>query len=264
MFDPLPFALALTTQWLGHPLYYVRETDSTNRLLRDVALAGTPAGTVIVTDYQTAGRGRRGRAWQVPPGSALLFSALLPAFPPERLTLLPIVTAVAVARALERHLALNAFIKWPNDLLLDGRKCGGILVESEWDTTHAPTVVVGIGLNLNQLPADFAELPNATSMYAHTGTPVERAAFLAVLLAELEQGYTALKAGWMPHAEWSRRAGVPGQPLWVHPADGESWAATAVALGASGELIVQDTQGHQIALYAGDVSVRYVQSETYA
>jgi BirA family biotin operon repressor/biotin-[acetyl-CoA-carboxylase] ligase len=264
MFDPLPFDLSLTTHWLGHPLYFIAETDSTNRLLHNLAPGGTPNGTVLFTDYQNAGRGRRGRHWDSPPGSGLLFSFLLPPYPIERLSLLPIVTVVAVARAYERHLAVFPFIKWPNDLLLDGRKCGGILVEVEWNTKDDPQIVVGIGLNVNQSEADFATLPTATSLRVHQGQSVERAGLLGVLLEELERAYDAFANGWMPHAEWSRRAGVPGQALWVHTVEVAPWSATAVALGAGGELVVEDNEGNSITLHAGDVSVRYVQPETQA
>lgn len=261
MFDPLPFDLNLNTRWLGYPLYFVAETDSTNRLLRNLAPGGTTPGTVLWTDYQSAGRGRQGRQWNAPPGSGLLFSLLLPSFPADQITLLPIVTAVAVARAYERHLHVSPFIKWPNDLLLDGRKTGGILVEGEWNTKKASHLVVGIGLNINQSASDFEGLPSATSLRAVLGRDVPRAALFAVVLEELERAYDAFADGWAPHAEWSRRAGVPGQPLWVHTVEETPWSATAVALGAGGELVVNDSDGHSITLHAGDVSVRYVQPE---
>lgn len=176
MFDPLPFELTLTTRWLGHPLYFVAETDSTNRLLRNLAPGGTTPGTVLMTDYQSAGRGRNGRHWDAPPCTALLFSLLLPPFPGNHLSLLPIVTVVAIARALEQHLGLLPFIKWPNDLLLEGRKCGGILIEGEWNSSDPPQMVVGIGLNVNQHAPDFDQLPSATSLRAYLGEPVARAA----------------------------------------------------------------------------------------
>jgi BirA family biotin operon repressor/biotin-[acetyl-CoA-carboxylase] ligase len=261
MFDPLPFDLHLNTRWLGHPLYFVAETDSTNRLLRNLAPGGTTPGTVLFTDYQSAGRGRQGRHWNAPPGSGLLFSILLPSFPTETMTLLPIVTAVAVARAYERHLGVSPFIKWPNDLLVDGRKCGGILVEGEWSPGGTLHLVVGIGLNINQSEEDLAALPSATSLRAIVGRAIPRAPLFAVLLEELERAYDAFADGWAPHAEWSRRAGVPGQPLWVHTVEETPWSATAIALGAGGELVVNDSEGHSITLHAGDVSVRYVQPE---
>lgn len=263
MLDPLPFDLPLTTRWLGHPLYFITETDSTNRLLHNLAPGGTAPGTVLFTDYQNAGRGRRGRQWDAPPGSGLLFSLLLPPYPIEKISLLPIVTVVGVARAYERHLGVEPFIKWPNDLLLGGRKCGGILVEAEWNTKDTPQIVVGIGLNVNQGEADFATLPSATSLRVQIGREVARAALFASLLEELERVYDDFANGWQPHAEWSRRAGVPGQALWVHTVEATPWSATAMALGAGGELLVNDNEGHSITLHAGDVSVRYVQPESH-
>lgn len=258
MFHPLPFDLQPGTRWVGKPLHYLPEVDSTNRLLRERARTGSAAeGTVILTDHQKAGRGRQGRRWDDAPGTSLLLSLLLT---PPSLTaqeaLLPLVTAVAGARTLERHLALDPEIKWPNDLRLGGRKVAGILLESEMARPGKPIVVVGMGLNVNQEAAAFEGLPGATSLRLETGTPVERGPLLAVLLEELERAYDDVRAGWQPHAAWRKRAGWLGGPIVVHPASGEPWEATAVDLNPDGSLQVTRADGTRLDLHAGDVSVR--------
>ena len=259
MFDPLPFDLKLDTLWLGHPLYFLREVGSTNHLLRNLAPGGTTPGTVLLTDYQSAGRGRRGRTWDSAPGTSLLFSFLLPPFPNDKVSLLPIVTSVGVARTYEAHLGLSPTIKWPNDILLDRRKVGGILLESEWASDGTVRVIAGIGLNVNQNADTFEDLPTATSIRAVTGQEVPRGPLLAALLHHLEAVYNAYILGWLPHEEWSQRADMLRQKLWVYTTDTTPWSATAIALGKDGELIVEDDNRSTINLHAGDVSVRYAE-----
>lgn len=258
MFQALPFDIHPSTRWVGKPLLYLPEVDSTNRLLRERASEGVAAeGTVILTEHQRAGRGRQGRQWNDVPGTSLLFSLLLT---PPALTaqdaLLPLVTAVAGARALERHLGLAPEIKWPNDLRLDGRKVAGILLESEMAGPGRPLIVVGMGLNVNQEAAALAGLPEATSLRLHQGSPVERGPLLATLLEELERAYDAFRGGWQPHAAWRRRAGWLGGAIVVHPSSGEPWEARAVELNPDGSLQVRRVDGTRMDLHAGDVSVR--------
>lgn len=259
MFEPLPFNFTLTTQWLGQPLFFVREVDSTNRLLREMAREGAAAGTVVMTDHQIGGRGRRGRSWTTPPGSSLLSSTLLrPLVWTARHTLLPIVTAVAIARTLETHLGLQPEIKWPNDILLSGRKCCGILIESEWQH-NKPTIIVGIGLNVNQTEEDFVDLPTATSLSLPQGKGmmIERGALLAVLLKQLERAYDEFEVGWPPHNAWRKRATWLGQMIIVYPAEAEAWSGIARDLASDGALLVERADGKCVRLSAGDVSVRF-------
>ncbi|MBA3531975.1 MAG: biotin--[acetyl-CoA-carboxylase] ligase [Ardenticatenales bacterium] len=259
MFEPPPYTLPnLTTRWLGQPLFFTREVDSTNRLLREMAREGATSGTVILTEYQHLGRGRQGRGWNAPPGSSLLLSILLP--PPtssERYPLLPLVLAVAVARTLENHLALEPAIKWPNDVLLGQRKCCGILVESDWTGNVPTSVVAGIGLNVNQEVDAFETLPEATSLRLVRGTGVERGPLLAELLNETERTYDTFQKGWEPHEAWRKRATLLGQPILVQPAQGAPWRATALDLSPDGRLLVQREDGQQEQVLAADVSIRF-------
>lgn len=252
MFDPLPFELHLTTRWLGYPLHFLSEVDSTNRRLKEMADRGATTGTVLLADHQHAGRGRQGRSWLTPPASSLLFSLLLrPARLTERHALLPLVTAVAVAQALESHLALQPSIKWPNDLLFGGRKGAGILIESEGNS-----IVVGIGLNVNQELGALTELPDATSLRLVLGHSIERSPLLAALLQTLEARYDEFEAGWEPHEAWRQRAVLLGKPVWVYPTEGERWQGTALDIAPDGSLLVERDGGGQVALHAGEMSLR--------
>jgi BirA family biotin operon repressor/biotin-[acetyl-CoA-carboxylase] ligase len=260
MFDSLPFILTLTTRWVGHPLLFVQAIDSTNRLLRDMAREGAAEGSVILTDYQRVGRGRRGREWVTPPASSLLFSTLLrPPVWTERESLLPIVISIAVARALEGHLGLKPEIKWPNDILLAGRKCCGILIESEWDHKGVPNVIIGIGLNVNQAPDGFGDLPTATSLRLAKGDNLpllERGPLFSALLHEMEEALDGFRRGWQPHKAWRKRATWLGQPILIQRTAGNAQLATAIDLAEDGSLLVQMPDGTSQQLHAGDVSVR--------
>jgi BirA family transcriptional regulator, biotin operon repressor / biotin---[acetyl-CoA-carboxylase] ligase len=162
--------LAATTRF--GDIRELEEVDSTNRYLLDLAGAGAPEGVVVVADYQSAGRGRRDRTWEAPPGGGLLASVLLRpdpvAVPPDRRWLVTAAVALAAADACGH----NAAIKWPNDLLLGGRKLAGILAEAD-----AGAIVVGIGVNVSWAPLGAASL----------GPAVDRGSLLAALLVNLER-----------------------------------------------------------------------------
>lgn len=170
---------------LGNPYRYVARCASTQRLLGP----GDPEGAVVATDEQTEGRGRLGRSWQAPAGTSILCSVLLvPPVEPQRLPELSIVAGRAVAAAIAEATGLEAELKFPNDVLLNGRKVAGILAEAS-----EGRVVLGIGVNVSQqageLPADPRTPP--TSLRLETGRDHERAPLLADILLRLEQEYDA-------------------------------------------------------------------------
>jgi BirA family transcriptional regulator, biotin operon repressor / biotin---[acetyl-CoA-carboxylase] ligase len=171
----------------GHPYLWRAACPSTQELAR-----GLPHGGVAACDEQTAGRGRRGRSWHCPPGLGVLTSlSLRPRTPPDRLAAFSLVAAEAVCEAvLER-----ALVRWPNDVVVDGRKLAGVLVE-----VRAGHMVVGVGLNANLTPADLPEdarVP-ATSLLIERGEPVDRAEVLADLVWALERRFEAFEAGGFP------------------------------------------------------------------
>ncbi|HEX2040163.1 MAG TPA: biotin--[acetyl-CoA-carboxylase] ligase [Acidimicrobiales bacterium] len=206
------------------------EVDSTNRYLLDEAREGAPEGVVAVADHQTAGRGRLGRRWEAPPGSALLCSVLLrPGLPTERLHLATAVVALAAAEACERVAGVRPEVKWPNDLLLGDRKLAGVLAEAE-----LPAVVVGIGVNLRAAPPGAAALGE-----------VDRDALLRELLAGLERRY----GRWDEvAAEYRAVCATVGRRVRVEPMGGEPFVGIAERVTDEGHLVVD---GRAVA--AGDV-----------
>src|SRR4051794_19031100 len=154
--------------------------ESTNDLARAAAERGWPDRSVFVADYQTKGRGRHGRTWLCPPRAGLLMSMLLrrrdaPAYTYTMLA------AVALSESIERLLALEPAIKWPNDVVLDGQKVAGVLAEA-YDDGRDQTVVVGVGVNVNVDPDELVDLPNATSLSIEAGVQVHRGELLALML----------------------------------------------------------------------------------
>ena len=188
-------------RYVGRSIRVVSQTGSTNDLCRQAASAGADEGLAVFAEHQTAGRGRLGRRWTAPPHSSLLFSLLLQPPPPlDRPEYLTAWSAVAVVEQLRSELALNCRIKWPNDILANGRKLCGILVERSGSVT-----VVGIGLNVLIGPRDFpASLRDcATSLLIETGTAPDRTGLAVRLLRHLEHWYAASIADG-PEALWER------------------------------------------------------------
>lgn len=195
--DKVALRKALGDRLIGHRLLYFLTLSSTNEHVRELAEDGWPEGTVVLAEEQTAGKGRGGRKWHSPPGVGLYFSVLLkPQLPPEKTPLVTLVAAVAAARGL-RDCGSEGAIKWPNDLILGGRKIGGILADSRLRAGTPPEVVLGIGLNVNHLeehfPPDLAA--RAGSIRMHGGAPADRTTLLTRVLIRLDEAYAALTAG---------------------------------------------------------------------
>lgn len=186
----------LTTHRFGRCLRGHERVDSTNTRAWAWAHEGAPEGSVVLAEYQDAGRGRLGRSWQAGAGLNLTFSAVLyPPLPPERLGLIALAAGLAVAEALEPYAApVRPALKWPNDVLLEGKKCCGVLLESTLQARRS-VVILGIGLNINQDAFPDALAGRATSLLLATGRHTPRAPLLADLLARLEARYDALLAG---------------------------------------------------------------------
>src|SRR5512141_155286 len=179
----------LNTHDVGHALHWFEEVGSTNDVAKELADEGAAHGEVVVAESQTAGRGRRGRAWASPPGRNLYVSVVLrPELPPSRAAELTLLASVAVCQAV-RQAGVTAGIKWPNDLVSRGRKLAGILTELAADPDRVQWVVLGIGINVNlrleDLPDDLR--PIATSLAIARGEPVPRTLFAAAVLTALEE-----------------------------------------------------------------------------
>ncbi len=260
----------LRTAWLGRAYYYEAKIDSTNdRLKAWAADANYPAGTVLLADYQTAGRGRLDRRWEAPPGTALLFSVLLrPGWPAERGAWLTMLAGLAAAEAIEAVAGLAVALKWPNDVVLrqgDGwGKVGGVLLDAALDGDgRLAQAVVGIGLNVNA-PAGALPDPSVTpgalpaaGLLVAAGRPTPRRALLVALLERLEAHYAAADADHSPHAPWNARLITLGQPVRVSAAGSAApLAGVAEATDAWGRLLVRDAAGTLHTVAAGDVTLR--------
>ncbi len=232
-----PFAPALSaalrTAWLGRELVCLRQTPSTNDVVMERARAGAAPGLVVIADEQSRGRGRFGRRWWSPPGGNLYLSALLP--PPPSAALAPSLTlaaGVAVCDAV-RALGCQAAIKWPNDVLIGGKKVAGILTETSTRGARPEAVVVGIGVDLEgELPAELA--PIATTLALELGAPVDRVAFVADLLARFEEWIDRHRAeGAAPVARaWNQRSALLGRRV-TAVVDGETVAGEAGELDSA-------------------------------
>jgi BirA family biotin operon repressor/biotin-[acetyl-CoA-carboxylase] ligase len=225
--------------------------ESTQSIAFAIAADGAPDRSVVVADSQAAGRGRRGRSWHDEPGASLLVSIILrPTLAAARLPTLSLTAAIAVAEALQEATGLTPRLKWPNDVLVEGRKIAGILLESRRGAMAPAVVALGIGVNLRQrgFPAELAE--RATSVRLANGREVERDTLLSALLARLDHWRDRLESeGFAPVRErWRALADTLGRAVSVDGVDG-----VAVDLDEDGALLVEDAHGVRRRVVAGDV-----------
>ena len=240
---------------IGSRIVSLAETASTNTAAFRLAEEGAAEGTVVLADQQTAGKGRMGRVWASPPGVNLYCSIVLrPEIQPLAAPQLTFLSVIAVARAIEALTPLKTRIKWPNDLLIDGKKVAGLLNEMSAETDQVNFVVLGIGVNLNmtrdQFPADLRQ--PATSLLLETGGRVDRTAFAARLLQELDELYGDFRrSGYEPaRREWLERSRLAGVAVAV--AEGGTVRRGRVAgIDESGALVLADGE----RIYSGDVTL---------
>lgn len=248
----------LTGSLFRPDLYHFFPTlDSTNRQAVQWAQAGAAEGTVVVADHQTAGRGRLGRQWSSPAALNLYCSVLLrPNLPPQSAAQLTLLAGLALARTVADMGVTGIEIKWPNDLLLNGRKLAGILTEARADLERVHYVIVGIGINLNGTDETFpvALRGKAVNLADSLRHGVNRPHFLARMLAELDHGYGRFcQAGFGPLREdWLSFSRLLGQPIRVRMANAQ-FSGLALALDEAGCLLVQREDGTLTRVIAGDV-----------
>jgi BirA family biotin operon repressor/biotin-[acetyl-CoA-carboxylase] ligase len=236
---------------VSHVLWLDR-TDSTNAEVSRRAARGAAEGLLVIADEQTSGRGRLGRTWQAPPGTSLMGSVLLrPSGASDEVTLLPLLVGLALVEAAETLVpGAQLSLKWPNDLLADGRKCGGILVE----VPTSGAVVAGFGVNVDwRTVTRPAELSAATSLSEEIGGRVDRWQLLSALVQRLDRRYRT----WQAHPRrflpaYRERCATLGQPVRVEQLDGRELVGTATRVADDGALLV-DAGGPVIAVRAGDV-----------
>jgi BirA family transcriptional regulator, biotin operon repressor / biotin---[acetyl-CoA-carboxylase] ligase len=224
---------------LGHPRLHHRRTDSTSERAKELAAAGAPHGTLVTADEQTAGRGRQGRTWTAPPGTAVLMSLVIRELD-ERGALLPLAAAVAVCDACA---PVECRIKWPNDVWIGERKVAGILVEGRPQEGWA---VLGIGLNVTTAEDDFPpELRATATSLAAAGEPPALEEVLAALLRSLESRLAERPESIL--AAWRERDALRGRRVRWDGGEG-----TAAGVSDGGALVVETDTGH-VELDAGEV-----------
>lgn len=260
MHDLLPAAWQplLTTHALGREGVICEHTlTSTNTVLKDFARKGTYRECVCLCEQQSAGRGRLDRSWSSPEGQGVWMSVLLqPSLPPERLPMVTFCAAMAITKALRALPGCDARIKWPNDVILGGRKVCGVLLEAGFAPDGQPFVVVGMGLNVRK-GAYPPELADRAIALEEVCTPPVRSSLVADILNHLEEAVIACESGYIPgflesYRNLSCTLGNPVQVL--SPA--ETFTGTALDVDENGALLVRTEDGAVRRVLAGDVSVR--------
>jgi len=240
-------------------IHYYRSVDSTNAVAKALAGQGAPEGTLVVTEEQTAGRGRRGKSWVSPPGANLLFSVLLrPPIEGEKVFVLTMVLGLAGLKAVNKVTGVKTMIKWPNDLYVGTKKLAGVLTEFSVKGKQADWVVPGMGINVAWRPetAEEGGVP-ATSLLDEGGQRVSRNELLIEILTEFEGLYKEVVAGSMKplYQEWNRNCLVLGKAV-VVTSEKERIEGKALRIDEFGALILEDAEGNQRRILTGDVSLR--------
>ncbi|MGH7787004.1 MAG: biotin--[acetyl-CoA-carboxylase] ligase [Candidatus Binatia bacterium] len=246
----------LDTRWLGRALHVHDELDSTNTTARELAAAGAADGTVVIAEAQRRGRGRLGRTWVSPAGKNLYLSVVLRSdLPVDRLSQISLLAGVATCETVSEWVA--AAIKWPNDVLVAGRKVAGLLAEMD-GAGAARAVVLGIGVNLNSTAEDFPDelRDKAGSLRLATGEVVDRARFAGRLLTRLEVRYEQLRrTGFAAVAEaWRQQSNLIGRAIRVQE-PGQIVAGTVLGIDEDGALRLRRADGSEHRVVAGDVTV---------
>jgi BirA family transcriptional regulator, biotin operon repressor / biotin---[acetyl-CoA-carboxylase] ligase len=247
----------LATSRLGHKIHYFSALDSTNSCARQLAEQGAEEGEIVIAESQNHGRGRLGRPWASPPYLNLYFSVVLrPKLPPMDAPQITLMAAVALADAVASFIPVVPVIKWPNDILVRGRKLAGVLTESSGDSTRIEFVILGIGVNLNYPCSLMPEAirQRATSIVELTQKNVSREAFVRRLIQDLDRCYGELEeGGFDPLAtRWEARFGFRGKKVRVDMTD-RVLIGRAKGIDRDGALLLEDEMGECQRVVAGDV-----------
>lgn len=251
----------MNTTWAGKKVVYYDETDSTNNQAKAYGEKGEAHGTLFVADMQAAGKGRRGRVWVSPAGSSIYMTILLhPDVLPTKAPQLTLVMAMAVAEGIRKVTGLETKIKWPNDVIVNGRKVCGILTEMSTEIDYINYVVIGDGINVNQetFPEEIRD--TATSLKIETGSPVRRSVLIAAIMECFEQFYevfmTTEDLSGLQERYNAMLVNLGREVRVLEP--GNEYEAHALGINRTGELIVRTPDGQEKEIYAGEVSVRGV------
>lgn len=255
----------LDTRWAGQEIVYCPVIDSTNNKAKRMAEEGASHGTLVIADEQTGGRGRRGRSWKTPPGSAIAMTLILrPPLPPERASMITLVMGMAVASACRELLGIPESIKWPNDVVIDGKKICGILTEmsAEMDDIHYLVIGVGINVNIEEFPEEIRGV--ATSLSLKAGHSVNRASVICGCMKYFERYYeTFLETGDLSGLKDAYNRMLVNMDTEVRVLEpGNEYCGISRGINEKGELLVEREDHTVEAVYAGEVSVRGVYGYT--
>ena len=258
-YDAARMRAKLSTRVFGRVLEYHERVGSTNDVILDMAEQAAPHGTVCLADEQSAGRGRRGYGWFSPPGCGIWASVLLrPRLSAARTPPLTLCAAAAVARVLEPAAGESVKIKWPNDLLMGGRKVAGILAESRIVSGDEPVIVVGMGINVNHTREQFPDelSATATSLRIESGRPVGREALFLAILEAFESAY----GYYLATGTVSFLAEVDSRLAWrglAVEADSPAGAAGRVSrIDEEGGLVLDRQEGGPLVIRSGSIRLR--------
>ena len=247
----------LETNILRGPICHFETTVSTNDMAKTLGAQGAPEGTLVVAETQSAGRGRLGRSWHSPPGAGIYASLLLrPPLPPAELPQITLSAAVSVVRALTRSVGVTPGIKWPNDLILRGKKLGGILTEMETESDQIRYLVVGLGLNINNpdFPKELSS--TATSLFREEGRSFPRVPILKTWLEEMEAIYLRFLARSFQEIleEWKQHSLTLGKYVAVRQGT-QHLEGLALEVAADGALLLETARGEVIKVTSGEIAL---------
>ena len=257
IYNETTIADQIHTKWAGKTVHFARETDSTNLWIKRLAKEGASEGTLALAEFQSAGRGRLCRSWEVPEGTSVMMSILLrPKFEPQYAPMLTLVMGMAVAKAVKK-LSFDVSIKWPNDVVVSHKKICGILTEMGVRAGKIDYAVIGVGINVNirEFPEEMAD--KATSLYLESGREFDRSQIPGLVMEAFEEYYekfavTCDLSGLKE--EYESILANYNQPVRVLAK--EPYEGVARGITDGGELLVEKTDGTIVAVSAGEVSVR--------
>ena len=257
IYNETTIADQIHTKWAGKTVHFAREIDSTNLWIKRLAKEGAPEGTLALAEFQSAGRGRLGRSWEVPEGTSVMMSILLrPKFEPQYAPTLTLVMGMAVAKAV-KNLGFDVSIKWPNDVVVSHKKICGILTEMGVRDGKIDYAVIGVGINVNirEFPEEMAD--KATSLYLESGKEFDRSQIPGLVMEAFEEYYEKFAATCDLSGlkeEYESILANYNQPVRVLAK--EPYEGVARGITDGGELLVEKTDGTIVAVSAGEVSVR--------
>ena len=257
IYNETTIADQIHTKWAGKTVHFARETDSTNLWIKRLAKEGASEGTLALAEFQSAGRGRLGRSWEVPEGTSVMMSILLrPKFEPQYAPTLTLVKGMAVAKAV-KNLGFDVSIKWPNDVVVSHKKICGILTEMGVRDGKIDYAVIGVGINVNirEFPEEMAD--KATSLYLESGREFDRSQIPGLVMEAFEKYYEKFAATCDLSGlkeEYESILANYNQPVRVLAK--EPYEGVARGITDGGELLVEKTDGTIVAVSAGEVSVR--------